>query len=58
MFILSKQQKRQKTPSKFLLLEDAFGYIKRTNNKPQNFDKQIKIAKEDHAKEIAKKIIF
>ncbi|MCL4392990.1 type II toxin-antitoxin system PrlF family antitoxin [Patescibacteria group bacterium] len=41
-----------------LSLEDAFGYIKKANNKPQNFDKQIKIAKEGHAKEIANKIIF
>lgn len=43
-----------------LSLEDAFGYIK-TDNKPretqsQDFDKQIRIAKDEHAKETLTKL--
>lgn len=39
-----------KVRSTSLSLEDAFGYITKLNNKPQDFDKQIKIAKKEKAK--------
>ena len=50
---------RVKTTS--LSLEDVFGYIKKINNKSQkiqsqNFDKQIEIAKEEHAKKTIMKL--
>ena len=58
--MITNKFRKQQAFSQPLSLKDAFGYIK-INNKPQeiqsqNFDKQIKITKEEHAKETMMKL--
>ena len=58
--IITNKLRKQQTFPQPLSLKDAFGYIKINNNpqeiQSQNFDKQIKMTKEEHAKETMMKL--